>query len=59
MNARHDITEALIDEIARYLGAVDVFRAEACEPMWLPEPARDRRDENADLIVRDQVHAAH
>jgi hypothetical protein len=59
MNTEHDITEALIDEIARYLAAVDVFRAEACEPTWLPEPARDRRDKNAALIVRDQVHAAH
>jgi hypothetical protein len=59
MNAERDITEALIDEIARYLAAVDVFRAEACEPTWLPEPAPDRRGENAVLTVRDQVHAAH
>ena len=59
MNAKHDITEALIDEIARYLAAVDVFRAEACEPTWLPEPARNRADDNAVRTVRDQVHAAH
>ena len=39
MNTRLDITEALVDEIARYLAAVDVFRAEACEPTWLAEPA--------------------
>ena len=30
-------TEGLIDEIARYLAAVDVFRAADCEPTWLPE----------------------
>ena len=30
--------EALIREIARYLETVDVFRAEQCEPTWLPEP---------------------
>ena len=27
--------EALIDEIMRYLAAIDVFRAEGCEPCWL------------------------
>ena len=34
--ARAD-AEALIREIARYLAAVDAFRAESCEPTWLPE----------------------
>lgn len=27
----------LIEEIDRYLAAVDLFRAEACEPTWRPE----------------------
>jgi hypothetical protein len=27
----------LIDEIERYLSAVDVFRALGCEPAWRPE----------------------
>jgi hypothetical protein len=27
-------TEGLIDEIARYLAVVDVFRAEGREPIW-------------------------
>jgi len=57
MNAKNDITEALIDEIARYLAAVDLFRAEACEPTWLPEPARNRADELPVRALRDQVHA--
>jgi len=30
-------TEGLIDEITRYLAAVDVFRAEGREPTWRPE----------------------
>jgi hypothetical protein len=27
---------ALIEEIQRYLAAVDAFRAAGCEPTWLP-----------------------
>jgi len=30
-------TEELVDEITRYLAAVDVFRAEGREPIWRPE----------------------
>lgn len=33
----HIDSEELIREITRYLAAVDVFRTENCEPMWLPE----------------------
>lgn len=33
----HIDTDALIREAARYLAAVDVFRAERCEPVWRPE----------------------
>lgn len=28
--------EELLDEIRRYLDAVDAFRAEGCEPTWRP-----------------------
>ena len=28
---------ALIDEIARYLAVVELFRAVDCEPTWRPE----------------------
>jgi hypothetical protein len=39
MNERPDIDfDALLEEIARYLAAVDAFRAASCEPTWLPEP---------------------
>ena len=32
-------TEALIEEITRYLAVVDAFRAADAEPTWRPEPA--------------------
>jgi hypothetical protein len=35
-------TKALIDEIARYLAAVDLFRALGREPTWLPEATHAR-----------------
>jgi len=31
--------ETLIREATRYLAVVDVFRAQRCEPTWLPEPS--------------------
>ena len=38
MNDTLDIsTEGLVDEITRYLAAVDVFRAEGRPPIWRPE----------------------
>ena len=32
-----NVTEALIEEIGRYLAAIDLFRAEGCEPTWQSE----------------------
>ena len=38
MNDLLDISaEDLVDEITRYLAAVDAFRAEGREPTWRPE----------------------
>lgn len=34
-------TEELVEEIARYLGAIDAFRADGCEPTWRPELPSD------------------
>ena len=31
--------ESLLQEVARYLSAVETFRAEECEPTWRPEPS--------------------
>jgi hypothetical protein len=40
--------DALIEEIEAYLGAVDVFRAEGCEPHWHGEAVhRDPRKETS------------
>ena len=55
MNAiAHIDSDELLDEVARYLAAVDAFRAEGCEPSWRREAAdpavtveqflRERRD---------------
>ena len=38
MNAKLTQPE-LIDEIARYLAAVELFRSLGCEPRWRPESA--------------------
>jgi hypothetical protein len=40
MNEQPQLGKALIREIARYLVAIDAFRAEHCEPTWLPETTR-------------------
>jgi hypothetical protein len=34
-------TRKLVEEIDRYLAAVDLFRAENCEPNWRPERPSD------------------
>jgi hypothetical protein len=34
-----DARAALIEEIRRYLDAVDTFRATDCEPKWQAEPS--------------------
>jgi hypothetical protein len=41
-----DIT-ALIDEIQRYLAAVDAFRAAGCRPTWRPDPQQRPKGGNA------------
>ena len=33
----HIDPDELFGEIARYLAAVDLYRAEHCEPTWRPE----------------------
>ena len=34
---QQDDTQKLIEEIDRYLAAVDFFRSESCEPTWRTE----------------------
>jgi hypothetical protein len=38
--------ECLIDEIRRYLGAIDLFRDEGREPNWRPEHAASPAEES-------------
>jgi len=33
--------ESLVEEIARYLGAIDAYRAAGCEPTWRRELPSD------------------
>jgi hypothetical protein len=44
MTDRIDIT-ALLEEIRRYLAAVDAFRAVGCAPTWRTEPPAGVRRE--------------
>ena len=59
MNAQSETIEALIHEIARYLAAVDVFRAERCEPKWLREPTSHGAAAKPGRVHPAQVHATH
>ncbi len=47
----HMDSEALILEVTRYLVAVDAFRTESCEPMWLPELVSIRAAESRTSIL--------
>ena len=47
----HIDSEALILEVSRYLAAVDAFRTEDCEPMWLAELVSIRAAESQALIL--------
>ena len=47
----HIESEALMLEVTRYLAAVDVFRTENCEPMWLPELVSIRAAESQALAL--------
>ena len=49
MQEQSHLIQELIREISRYLAAVDVFRAERCEPTWLPELAPYRAPEKHPL----------
>lgn len=39
MDTEHEHTD-LIEEITRYLDAVELFRSVGCEPSWRPESTR-------------------
>ncbi len=58
MNEQPSSSEDLIVEIARYLAAVDLFRAEQCEPTWRRELVAIAVEERATTEVAG-VSSAH
>ena len=51
MNEQPSSSEDLIHEIVRYLAAVDLFRAEQCEPTWRRELVSIAVEERAATAV--------
>lgn len=51
--------EKLVDEIGRYLAAVDAFRAANCEPKWLRELAPCRTPDECASARAEPASRAH
>ena len=49
----------LFGEITRYLAAVELFRAEHCEPTWRPESASWRMIRDCDQVRIEHARSAH
>jgi hypothetical protein len=43
-------TDKLMEEVGRYLAAVDLFRELACEPTWRPELPPEGQQPNAAVV---------
>jgi hypothetical protein len=43
--------DKLTEEVGRYLAAVDLFRAENCEPTWRPEPGQEAARTNGTSVA--------
>ena len=46
-------------EITRYLAAVDLYRAERCEPTWLPESAPSAASDELLRFRAQRATSAH
>ena len=55
----HIDRKELFLEITRYLAAVDLYRAEHCEPTWLPEPALRRTVQERTQAPAERAPSAH
>ena len=55
----HIDPDELFGEIARYLAAVNLYRAEHCEPTWLPEPAPCRTVQECVQARAEHAPSAH
>ena len=51
--------EQLIDEVVRYLAAVDAFRAANCEPTWRPEYGHFTSAGEPERLLRTIENSAH
>jgi hypothetical protein len=51
--------EELLVEITRYLAAVDLYRAENCEPTWRPESTVLRNVQNGPRARAERTPSAH
>lgn len=51
--------KALVEEVGRYLAAVDLFRAVDCEPTWRPEADRLSAPPDREPIRAPRAPSAH
>jgi len=58
MNAKLTQSE-LIDEVTRYLAAVELFRSLGCEPVWRPESTRAPVADEPLLATTAAAQSAH
>ena len=59
MNQQIHTDNKLFLEITRYLAAVDLYRAEHCEPTWLPESAPFLATDEPLQIRAEHAPSAH
>jgi len=59
MNQQIHIDHKLFLEIKRYLAAVDLYRAEHCEPTWRPESASWRTIQDFVQVRTEPAPSAH
>jgi len=50
MNLQEDDGRELLEEVRRYLAAIELFRAEGCEPRWRAEDRTVAMRAKADLV---------
>jgi len=55
----HIDRKELFLEITRYLAAVDLYRAEHCEPTWRPESASWRTSQDCFQAHAEHARSAH
>jgi len=59
MHEHHIDSKELFLEITRYLAAVDFYRAEHCEPTWLPESTPFAASDEGPRARAEHAPSAH